>query len=475
MKSVTGFAIRLALSIASMACAALAQTAPRTPEGHWEGTIQGTVRVIVHVERSGSGLKGTLDSPDQGAMGLPIDTLLFAGDTLRFTMSSIRGEYAGAMNQDGTKIEGRWRQGGYTLPLALARRDQIVAPRRPQEPARPYPYAEDTVRVLNHGAGLSLAGTLTTPTGKGPFPCAILITGSGPEDRDETVFGHKPFLVLADHLTRHGVAVLRMDDRGVGGSSGRFSLATSEDFASDIAAAVDFVKTRRGIDPRHIGLIGHSEGGLVGPMVAVKSKSVAFVVMLAGPGVPGDSVLVLQVERMARAEGSDAASAAADRRLQAGIISAVGAGPDSAAVTANVRRLIRARIASLSEEERKNVAHPDSIADQELRGLNTPWMRFFIRYDPRPTLRQLRCPVLALNGSKDVQVAPQENLTAIEAALHDGKNPDYKVKELIGLNHLFQRAPTGALSEYVKIEETMAPAALDEVTQWIVAHSTSGR
>ena len=457
---------------------ALAQTPSpvRSPEGHWQGSLQGMVRVVVHVDRTTAGrLTGTMDSPDQGALGLPIDTLVFSGDSLRFTMRRILGDFAGAMSADGTRIEGRWRQGGASFPLTLERLERAPELERPQEPRKPYPYAEDTVRVENPGAGVSLAGTLTTPHGVGPFPCAVLITGSGPEDRDETVFGHRPFLVLADHLTRNGIAVLRMDDRGVRGSSGRFSRATSEDFAADVTAALDFLKARHGIDPRRIGLIGHSEGGLIAPMVAAGSRNVAFVVLLAGPGLPGDSVLVLQVERATRAAGADEATIAAERRLQSRMMAALREGRDSAAVTTQVRRLFRERIAQLPEQSRRALGDPDRLADAQLALLRSPWMRFFVAYDPRPTLRKLRCPVLALNGEKDVQVAPKQNLGAIEATLRAAGNRDFTVKELPGLNHLFQRAATGAVAEYAQIEETIAPSVLDQITDWIQAHTATRR
>jgi hypothetical protein len=281
------------------------------------------------------------------------------------------------------------------------------------------------------------------------------------------VFGHRPFLVLADHLTRAGIAVLRLDDRGVGASSGRFGTATTRDFAGDAHAAVEFLRGRREIDPTRIGLIGHSEGGLVAPMVAAKSKDIAFIVLLAGPGVRGDSLLTLQVERITRAAGADDATVAAETGLTRALIAASVQDGDSAEVTARAHRLVRDRLAELPPERRAAFGDPDSLADVQLARLRSPWMRFFLTYDPVPTLRRVRCPVLALNGDKDVQVPSVENLKGIGDALRAGGNRDFETRELPGLNHLFQTAATGAVTEYARIEETMSPRALDAIAEWI--------
>jgi fermentation-respiration switch protein FrsA (DUF1100 family) len=441
--------------------------AGRTPEGLWEGTLQGTLRIVVHIRSAEHGFAATMDSPDQSAMGLPIDTLAFARDTLRFEMRAIRGDFVGAMNAAGNELAGRWHQGTVTLPLTLKKTEHETQLVPPQEPKPPFPYAVDTVRVINHEGGVSLAGSLTEPRSGGPFAAVTLVTGSGPEDRDEMVFGHRPFLVLADHLTRAGIAVLRLDDRGVGGSTGNFAAATSQDFASDARAAVEFLKGRKEIAADRIGLIGHSEGGLVAPMVAVNSKDVAFIVLLAGPGLRGDSLLCLQVERIVRAAGADEATVHAETRLNRSLIAAFLQGGDSAAVSARVHQLIRDRLAQLPAPARTSFGDPDSLAESQLARLRSPWMRFFLTYDPAPTLRRVRCPVLALNGEKDVQVPARENPKAIGDALRAGGNRDFRTKALPGLNHMFQTAQTGAVSEYMRIEETMAPVALDEIAQWI--------
>ena len=468
--------------VIAMTAVALTCSAATTPgsahagiEGTWQGTLMGAMRLVVHVDRSPTGsLTGTMDSPDQGAMGLALDTLVLAGDSLRFELRRAGGSYAGRMLAAGDSIVGEWRQRGMTLPLGLRHMDKAVALRRPQEPKPPYPYAEDTVRVENRAAGVSLGGTLTTPGGAGPFPCAVLVTGSGPEDRDETIFGHRPFMVIADHLARHGIAALRLDDRGVAASSGRFSRATSEDFASDIMSAVTFLKTRPGIDPQRIGLIGHSEGGLIAPMVATRSKDVAFIVLMAGPGIPGDSTMMLQSAAIRRSIGVSDASIAEEMSVNRRMYAQLRAG-DSVGVVRTMRELVGRQVAALPEQQRNAIGDIDSTAAAATRQMFSPWMRFFATYDPRPTLQRVSCPVLAINGGKDLQVLPKENLAAIETALKAGASRHYAVKELPGLNHLFQHCTLCTLGEYMQLEETIAPVALETMSEWILAQATAPR
>ncbi|MGE5175362.1 MAG: alpha/beta hydrolase family protein [Hyphomicrobiales bacterium] len=439
--------------------------------GTWEGKLQGALRLVLHVERAEDGsLRASMDSPDQGAMGLEIDAIAFAGDSLTFELRKIGGSYAGAMNAAGDEIAGEWRQGGIRLPLSLHPQGAEAAPRRPQEPKAPFPYRAIDVSFENSDApGVTIAGTLTVPEGKGPFPCAVLLTGSGPEDRDETIFGHKPFWVLADHLSRHGIAVLRTDDRGVGKSTGAFGLATSADFASDARAVVAFLRTRREIDRKRIGLIGHSEGGLLAPMVASTDRDVAFLVLLAAPGVPGDSILVEQAYLVSRSVGADEETALAQRDVQQRILATAGGTADSAAIAAGIRAVLEQQLASLPPERRGSVGDLDEFVSGRVAMLRSPWMQFFLHYDPRPALEKVRCPVLALNGGKDTQVLSIQNLPRIRSALTAGGNRDATTEELPGLNHLFQTCATGSVAEYATIEETMAPAALDRITSWIRA------
>ena len=409
-----------------------------------------------------------MDSPDQGAAGLPVDAVTFTRDSLRLELR-LGASFAGQMSADGRQIAGTWRQGGHELPLTLARGDSLAAPSRPQEPKPPYPYESEEVRYSNAAAGVTLAGTLTRPRGAGPFPCVLLITGSGAEDRDETVFGHRPFLVIADQLTRNGVAVLRVDDRGVGGSTGSTATATTEDFAGDVVAGVRFLAGRKDVDARRIGLVGHSEGGLIAPLAATRASDVAFIVLLASPGVTGEEILLAQGEALVRASGLGDAAVAQQRKVQQGLLSIAKSGADSLTTVARARALFR----GLAPEADSAALEPQVQA--AVRPILSPWLRFFITYDPRPTLRKVKCPVLAMNGERDLQVLPTQNLPEIAKALEQGGNKQVKTVELAGLNHLFQTCTTGLPSEYASIEETMDPAALDTLTRWIQARTSPGK
>lgn len=454
--------------------------------GTWQGTLEAgaaRLRVVLHVERGEDGAyAGTLDSIDQGATGLELADIRLEGREVSFALPAARASYRGTLAEDGASIAGTWSQGGMELPLAFERTDAPPTLDRPQEPKGPLPYAAEEVTIASV-PGVTLAGTLTIPAGEGPHPAVVLISGSGPQDRDETVFGHRPFLVLADALTRRGVAVLRYDDRGAGKSTGDHASATSEDFARDAEAAFDFVRNHEGIDPKRVGLVGHSEGGLIAPMVAARRADVAFVVLLAGPGVPGAEILVEQSARITLAATGSAELAAKNRAFQREILDYVlslGETPHDEAVDELTRRLT-ARLASLSAEERRALGLPeaDDSAGERVRAaaraqaeqLLSPWFRFFLAYDPAPALRSLHCPVLAVIGSKDLQVPPDQNLPALAAALAAAPTDDWTVAQLPGLNHLFQPAATGAPGEYGQIEQTIAPAALERIGAWIAVRA----
>ncbi|HEX8672576.1 MAG TPA: alpha/beta fold hydrolase [Longimicrobium sp.] len=450
------------VAVVGLASGAEAQGPGARLPGNYNGALDAgaiKLRLALSIERGANGaLGGALTSVDQGGVRLPA-TVLPQGDT------AVRIEASGAVFQarisaNGDTLAGTWDQGGATLPLTLVRGTALAAPARPQEPKRPFPYREEEVSFASV-PGVRIAGTLTLPRGRGPFPAAVLITGSGQQDRDESLMGHKPFLVLADYLTRRGIAVLRMDDRGEGRSTGDFGRATSADFANDVEAAVRFLAARSDVARNKIGLIGHSEGGVIAPMVATRSRGVAYVVMLAGTGIPGDSLLRLQGAAVLRSSGASEEMVRRQGEVQGRIFAAARAGSDSADAARRIR-------AALTPQERAaGASSPDSIPGP-MRALLAPWFRYFLGYDPRPALRRLTVPTLALNGSLDVQVPAKENLAAIDSALRAAGNRDYRVLELAGLNHLFQTARTGSPGEYATIEETMSPAALEAVASWIV-------
>ncbi len=452
---------------------AMAQENPtQKVAGDWQGVLDAgavKLRLVVHLRVEDNALRGTMDSPDQGTNGLKIDSVMFENSTLKFLMSVLGASYEGTLNQNADEISGKFTQGGVTLPLNLKRGTvaSMTPPKRPQNPTKPYPYEEQEIEFENKAANIKLAGTLTLPRTKAPFPVVVLITGSGPQDRNESLLGHQPFLVLADHLTRQGIAVLRFDDRGVAKSKGKFSTATSEDFATDVLSAVAYLKTRKEINPKKIGLIGHSEGGLIAPMCATKSTDISFIVMMAGPGVTGEEILSEQSRLMMLAEGSTPDEAARNQKLQEKMFAVLKTEKDEAATEKKLREVVAAHIAEMSEAQKKAAdANPGALVSQ-IKAVNNPWFRFFVTYDPRTALRQIKIPVLAINGELDLQVPPKQNLPEIAKALKAAGNKKFQTVELPKLNHLFQTTKTGAFSEYGKIEETISPTALTIMSDWI--------
>lgn len=430
--------------------------------GDWLGalSVNGVnLRLALHLKPSDGKWTGSLDSLDQGANGIPIDQVAVSAGHLSFQVPVIQGSFEGKIDSSAAVIAGVWSQGGGSLPLEFRRSREPVTLKRPQEPKPPYPYETEDVAYDNSAAqGVRLAGTFTKPRGTGPFPAVLLITGSGPQNRNEELFGHKPFLVLADYLTRRGIAVLRVDDRGVGQSTGSSRSATTADLATDTIAGVRYLLARLDVDKKHVGLIGHSEGGIIAPIVASKMPELSFIVLLAGSGVSGDKVLEQQVYRLALAGGATPEQAAQSRESQRKVMAVLESGKSLADQESELMKLAGG-----------NPAAEKSLKDQ-LPQLNSPWFRYFLTYDPASSLKNVKCPVLALNGGKDAQVDPEQNLPAIEAALKLGGNKDVTVKQLPGLNHLFQTATTGGVDEYGKIEETLSPAALKVIGDWIENH-----
>lgn len=438
-------------------------------DGTWAGAITRngvTLRLILRIETTARGTAILLDSPDQLANGVPVQNLARDGRKVSFTISANGVHYEGILSDDDRQLAGTWTVPNRPDAAVSFTRSQAIAerspPRRPQTPQPPFPYRAEEVAFDNPAAnGVRLAGTLTLPAGKRPFPAAILITGSGPQDRDETLLGHKPFWVIADYLSRRGIAVLRVDDRGTAKSTGDFSKATSADFATDANAAFDFLRHRRDIRPNAIGFIGHSEGGMVGPIAMAANKRVAFLVMMAGPGTALDRLMLSQRRLIGAAMGQSEAEMNRAEPVMAALFKAMASG------ATYEDGLAAARAVLTPDALVKMGLPPTANSDRILAQVSTPWFRYFLRYDPAPNLRAIRVPVLAMNGSLDRQVPPVENLAAIRAALKEDK--DVTIVELPGLNHLFQTARTGAVGEYAEIEEDVAPIALDRMATWINA------
>ena len=444
----------------------LALAAPTSPfEGAWEGALDvGAIklRLVLKLHQSGARWEATLDSIDQGASGIPVDEVIIDGDHITLAMPKLSAGYEA--RRDGQKLVGTWKQGG-GLPLTLTHTEHPVAiARKPQEPIPPLPYDAIDLTIDNKVGKATLACTLTHPRDVAKAPAVILITGSGPQDRDEQLLGHKPFLVIADSLTRRGIAVLRCDDRGVAKSTGDLAHATTMDFVGDVVAELAALRARPDIDPARVGLCGHSEGGLIAPIVASQSKDVAFIVLLAGPGVVGEQILYAQGEAIERAAGTSEAEIKSSHELRARMFAVLKTEKDDAVIEKKLRALLEA----LPEADRKKAGLTREAMGVPIRQMMAPWFRAFLVLDPAPYLKKVTVPVLALNGEHDLQVPPKQNLPALTAAL--AGNKDVTTRELPGLNHLFQTCKTGSPAEYATIEETFAPSALTLLGDWIVAH-----
>ncbi len=433
------------------------QHTPEVVEGAWSGQLElagTTLRIVFHLQLDEQNrLSATLDSPDQGARGIGMGEVTFQSDSLTIQAPVIMGKYEGVMTSDST-LEGTWSQAGQKFPLNLQRQDQPEVLNRPQEPQPPYPYAEEEVTFENEEQRFTLGGTLTLPQGSGPFPAVVLVSGSGSQNRDEEIFGHKPFKVIADDLSRKGIAVLRYDDRGVGASGGSAAGATSADNATDARAAIGYLKSREGIDTTRLGIIGHSEGGLIALMIASDMKDLACIVLLAGPAVPGKTILLDQSEHISRLSG-----------IPEPVI--------------RQNREIMDRVYGWMESQESFSAWTDSlksnlepfVADRILNAIQEPsyaWMRYFVMSDPATYFGSIQCPVLALNGEKDSQVMAEKNIPAIREGLEKAGNNQVTARVLPGLNHLFQPCDTGLPAEYGKIEWTFDQDALDLIASWLL-------
>ena len=423
-----------------------------------EGTRQGSLdvgvkmRLLVKLEKSAEGYSGTLTSLDQSPKPVPFSSVTLAGNTVRLEIAALGAAFEGTLEASGALV-GQWKQGGAVLPLTLALGSVAAETKRPQEPVRPFPYDEQEVSFPSAQKGTVLAGTLTLPKGKGPFSAVVLISGSGPQDRDETILRHKPFFVLADLLTRKGIAVLRYDDRGVGKSTGAFTSATTLDFVEDARGAIAFLKKRTDIDGRRLGLIGHSEGALIAPMLA---SEVSFLLLLAPPAVNGEKIIASQNRVAAKQAGASDADIEKIVGLQAALVGlAKEALPNDKA---------EAKLRTIFSATGVEAIDLDAVVKTQLPQVQSPWFRLFVRHEPAAVLSRVKVPTLALFGEKDQQVQPSLNKAPLEAALKTAR-----VVLLPGLNHLFQRATTGSPSEYGMIEETIAESAQDEIAKFVMA------
>jgi len=436
--------------------------------GYWKGVIQAGGRAFTFVftfsTDAQKGIQGSLDLPEQSEQNIPVDEIKMAGNRVYLDMEKIQRKFEGEISPDKKKIVGVYiRSNGTRLPLTLERTDSAFSMKRPQMPQPPYPYKEETVVILNTDDQTKLAGALTIPDGAGPFPAVILISGSGAQDRDETISGHKPFLVLADFLARRGAAALRCDDRGAGESGGEHLAATTAVRAADVGWMIEYLLTRKGIDRKRIFLLGHSEGSVIASLVASRNPLVAGIILLGAPGLSIEENLYLQNTLLRKAEGASDAAIAQANILQRKIFSVVEEVTDDEEARAKLRGIYSSNMYErLTDSQKKSI-------DERIGTLLTPYFRDIIKCDPSVALSKVSCPVLAIIGEKDLQCPPKENIPALEKALRAGENRNFRVIEMAGLNHLLQTSTSGAMSEYASIEETISPQALTAISDWLLS------
>lgn len=464
MKTILRFTLIVLLTISSFAQV-------KDLNGSWSGKLKLPngiqLTIVFNIIYSDEKYSATLDSPDQGVKGIPCGEVKVISDSISIDVPAIVGNYSGKINSEAKTISGLWNQAGSSFELNLEYSKEFVGPKRPQEPKPPFPYNSEDVKFFNEKDSITLAGTFTYPKEDGKFPAVVLITGSGAQNRDEEIFNHKPFLVISDFLTKNGYAVLRFDDRGVGESEGNHSIATTFDFAEDVRAAIKYLKARNEVDKNKIGLIGHSEGAMIASIVASESDDVAFIILMAGPGLPGDSILYLQTELIYKAEGQSEEQIHEILDELREVYSILKSDIDESEMKERLKRKYQQRFDKMSDEEKQRFGDLNTYMEMEIRIATSPWFRAFLKFDPRPILEKVKCPVLAVIGEKDLQVPPKENLPAIEDALKRGGNKNFKVTELPNLNHLFQTSQFGTISEYGIIEETMSPQALETMLNWL--------
>lgn len=434
--------------------------------GSWAGEldIQGTkLPLIFNIKQDANTFIATFDSPAQGAKAIPIAQTTFANNELILDVKNLGIQYKGSYSND--QFSGTFAQGQMQLPLVLSRKTTAdIGPKRPQTPKAPFDYNVEEILIVNPLENNTLAGTLTTPRNKKEFPVVILITGSGQQNRDEELFYHKPFWVIANDFAKKGIGVLRLDDRGIGGSTNGNDNPTTQNFASDINAAVNYLYNKG--YPK-IGLIGHSEGGMIAPMVACENKKVSFIISMAGPGIAIDQLLILQAAALAKANGATQEEIQTNAELSQKIYEKIIRFSGTELQT-ELKLLLTAAIKKLPKDKLPPENAIEQLVDSQSKQVSSPWFVYFLKWNPDAYWSKLKIPVLALNGSLDLQVTPQENLAGIKSSLEKAKNKNFELLELPHLNHLFQEAKVGSVSEYKELEQTISPSVLDTMSTWIL-------
>ncbi len=449
----------------------LTMQAQRSIVGSWYGelNVQGSVLILtadISANEDGT-LSGFVNSPMQGASNIPITTLFHHDDSVRIEIASLTVVIRGLLLPGDSVIRCSFEQGPFTLPLDLIRKDSPFAFDRPQEPKKPYPYVEQEVKFRNELAGINLAGTLTLPNTDDIFTAVVLVSGSGPQDRNEELMGHKPFMVIADFLTRHGIAVLRYDDRGIGESEGEFGNATTKDFAEDAEAAVKYLRGLANLNAANIGVIGHSEGGMVAQMVAAHDTALAFIIMLAGPVISGEEILITQIRKIQQVNGQKGIITRIIVKDALKSFSILKNNADNEIAVRKLEEYFGKRAAKFPKKIHTLFGYDSLSVQAKIKAYNSPWFRYFLVFQPEDYLKQINIPVLALFGGKDVQVLYKPNTKALKKIKKKYRKPNIHLKTYSGRNHMFQEAATGTLTEYAVITETFGVEVLEDMVKFI--------
>ena len=426
-------------------------------EGYWKGEIDLGVQKLetaFDIKAIENGYSATFDVPAQGAFDIAVDEVSFQDGQLQLKMNAMDASYSGTLKDSG--IEGNFTQRGMTFPLNLVKAEKKEQKKaRPQDPLPPFKYHIEEVTFVNEKEGNKLVGTLTIPNGEGPFPAMVLVSGSGQQDRDEELMNHRPFWVIADYCALHGIAVLRYDDRGVGGSIGEVKNATSMDFSYDAEAAFDYLRNRKEINASKVGILGHSEGGIINFMVSARRPEVAFLVSLAGPSVNGIEVLKEQQAAILRTSSMSEEMVQFSGNANAQMFDIIEASSSREEADSLLRQLV------------KGWGYNEELTEQTVGQMASPWMYYFLKYDPTEAIIKTNCPALLLNGSKDLQVIASQNLPGYEKIIAEHGKTNLTLRELPDLNHLFQHCETGSPNEYFEIEETISPEVLEMIVRFV--------
>lgn len=421
-----------------------------------------SLQLVLVVNQQDDTLSAVLDSPDQFVTDIPINYIRLTSDSLFFACEKLNCHYKGHFLADGS-CKGSFTQYGKRKKLTLSPTHERQLFPRPQEPMPPFPYLEEELAIRFEKGGFDITGTLTLPQGETPKALAILVSGSGWQNRDENIFGHKPFKLIADQLTRNGYAVFRYDDA----PQAKFAKMTTLDFADMAATIADTLSARDDLRGADIGIIGHSEGALIAWQLAAKRDDIAFVITLAGPARPTSEILLYQSDLILAKSGADAAAIKESHDLNVQIYKAVRKAKNSTQAGEKVFEIVKAKAEKMTEEEKIKAGFTTAGIANMCMQCGSPWFYALMRFQAEPLIQKARCPLLALNGSKDSQVEAESNLAAIAKA--SKKNADATIHQFEGLNHLFQECESGLLEEYGRIEQTMSPLVLDYILSWLEA------